>query len=52
MAHTAKPKRGERAKTNKGKRVKAKTNPLKPKPKKTAFGYGANEKKTKRTGKG
>ena len=33
------------------KKVKPKANPLKPKAKKTAFGYGANEKKTKRAGK-
>ena len=33
------------------KRAKPKVNPLKPKSKKTAFGYGANEKKTKRAGK-
>ena len=62
MAAT-KPTRGERAKKNAVKRAKPKTNPMdkKPKttaakksakPKKTAFGYGANEKKAKRSGKG
>lgn len=55
-------------KATKVKRSKPKTNPLdkkpkktaaaggngktKAKPKKTAFGYGANEKKTRRSGKG
>jgi hypothetical protein len=59
---TTKPKRGQRAKTNAAKRVKAKVNPMdkkakttasKSKPgKKVAFGSGSNVSKKKRTGKG
>ena len=37
--------------TKSPKRVKPKVNPTAKKPKKTAFGYGASEKKTRRSGK-
>ena len=39
------PTRGGRTKTNKGKRVKAKTDPTKPKPKKTAMAGGKGMRK-------
>lgn len=51
MAHKL-PARGNRAKTNKGKRVKAKTDPTKPKAKKTAMAGGEGMKKKKLAGAG
>lgn len=51
MAHKL-PARGNRAKTNKGKRVKAKVNPLDPKPKTTAAKKSKAKKMAMPAGKG